>query len=64
MFQALRDRLRCTEIWVIGADHWRDPAEDLPAKFDNHRLEHYARLRQPWIRRCSSAICVANWKKR
>jgi hypothetical protein len=27
-FQALRDQLRCKEIWVIGADRWRNPAED------------------------------------
>ncbi|MDQ2847575.1 MAG: Tn3 family transposase, partial [Actinomycetota bacterium] len=47
VFQALRDRLRCKEIWVIGADQWRNPDEDLPADFDNHRVEHYARLQQP-----------------
>lgn len=47
VFQALRDRLRCKEIWVVGADQWRNPDEDLPTDFDNHRLEHYARLQQP-----------------
>ncbi|MFB6718289.1 MULTISPECIES: hypothetical protein [unclassified Streptomyces] len=25
VFQALRDRLRCKEIWVVGADKWRNP---------------------------------------
>lgn len=47
MFQALRDQLRCKEIWVVGADKWRNPDDDLPADFDDHRSEHYAALRQP-----------------
>ena len=29
-FQALREQLRCKEIWVVGADRWRNPAQDLP----------------------------------
>jgi hypothetical protein len=33
-FQALRDQLRCKEIWVVGADKWRNPAEDLPTDFE------------------------------
>ena len=24
-FQALRDQLKCKEIWVVGADKWRNP---------------------------------------
>jgi hypothetical protein len=47
VLQALRDRLRCKEIWVEGADRWRNPDEDLPADFDTNRVEHYQRLRQP-----------------
>lgn len=47
VFQALRDRLRCKEIWVVGADQWRNPDEDLPTDFESHREEHYARLKQP-----------------
>ena len=46
-FQALRERLRCKEIWVVGADKWRNPDEDLPADFDGRRVEHYAALRKP-----------------
>jgi len=46
-FQALRERLRCKEIWVVGADRWRNPDEDLPRDFDARRLEHYAALRKP-----------------
>ena len=46
-FQALRERLRCKEIWVVGADKWRNPDEDLPADFEVHRAAHYAALRKP-----------------
>lgn len=46
-FQALREQLRCKEIWVVGADKWRNPAEDLPADFEDQRAEHYQVLRKP-----------------
>jgi len=46
-FQALRERLRCKEIWVVGADRWRNPDEDLPRDFEDRRVEHYAALRKP-----------------
>ncbi len=45
--QALRERLRCKEIWVVGADRWRNPDQDLPADFDQRRVEHYRELRKP-----------------
>ena len=47
VFEALRERLRCKEIWVQGADRWRNPDEDLPADFESRRAEHYAALSQP-----------------
>ena len=47
VFQTLRDKLRCKEIWVVGADKGRNPAEDLPADFDQRRAENYAKLRKP-----------------
>ncbi|MGW3124197.1 hypothetical protein ACWDBW_45045 [Streptomyces sp. NPDC001107] len=28
-FQALRDQLKCKEIWVVDADKWRNPDQDL-----------------------------------
>ena len=31
--EALRERLRCKEVWVAGADRYRNPDEDLPADF-------------------------------
>ena len=46
-FQALREQLRCKEIWVVGADSWRNPEQDLPADFDQRRAENYRELRKP-----------------
>lgn len=47
VFQTLRERLRCKEIWVVGAEKWRNPDEDLPADFEAKRAENYAALRKP-----------------
>jgi TnpA family transposase len=47
VFLALRERLRCKEIWVDGADKWRNPDEDLPRDFATNRAEHYEKLRKP-----------------
>ena len=30
--------LRCKEIWVVGADRYRNPDEDLPADFETQRV--------------------------
>ncbi len=46
-FQALWEALRCKEIWVVGADRWRNPDEDLPTDFAERREENYRELRQP-----------------
>ncbi|GGO99123.1 putative transposase [Wenjunlia tyrosinilytica] len=46
-FQALRDQLKCKEIWVVGADKWRNPDEDLPQDFEVRRAENYRELRKP-----------------
>lgn len=40
----LRDRVRSKEIWIVGADRYRNPDEDLPADFDGNRDAYYARL--------------------
>jgi hypothetical protein len=47
VLQALRDRLRCKELWVVGADRYRNPEEDLPKNFEQNRLHHYEALRKP-----------------
>ncbi|MFB9682048.1 Tn3 family transposase [Streptosporangium vulgare] len=46
-FQTLREQLRCKEVWVVGADRWRNPDEDLPTDFESRRAEHYGELRKP-----------------
>ncbi len=46
-FRALREQVRCREIWVVGADKWRNPAEDLPQDFEDRRAVHYQALRKP-----------------
>ena len=47
VFQALRDKLRCKEIWVLGAEKWRNPDDDLPKDFEANRVENYGKLRKP-----------------
>ncbi len=47
VLRALREALRRREIWVAGARRWRNPEQDLPVDFDDHRDRHYAALRQP-----------------
>ncbi len=47
VLQALRDRLRCKEVWVVGADRYRNPEEDLPDDFEQNREKHYEALRKP-----------------
>jgi hypothetical protein len=47
VFQALREKPRCKEIWVAGAEKWRNPDLDLPADFEANRAENYAQLRKP-----------------
>ena len=47
VLEALRERLRCKEIWVVGADRYRNPDEDLPADFERNRQRHYQALELP-----------------
>src|SRR5271163_88091 len=47
VLQTLRKRLRCKEIWVAGADRFRNPDEDLPADFADRRAACYGRLGLP-----------------
>jgi TnpA family transposase len=41
VLSALRDAIRRREVWVVGANRWRNPESDLPADFDVHRDVHY-----------------------
>ncbi len=47
VFQALREKLRCKEIWVAGAEKWRNPDLDLPVGFEDRRAGNCAQLRKP-----------------
>jgi hypothetical protein len=44
---ALRKALRRREIWVEGANIWRNPEDDLPADFEDNRDVHYEALSKP-----------------
>lgn len=43
----LRDKLNCREIWVAGADRYRNLDEHIPSDFATRREEHYAALKLP-----------------
>ena len=47
VLEAVRERLRCKEIWVVGANRYRNPDEDLPADFEANRDEYYKALDLP-----------------
>ena len=44
VLQSLREKLRCKEIWVEGADRFRNPEEDLPQDFTENREFYYQDL--------------------
>lgn len=45
VLQALRERLRSKEIWVVGAERFRNPDEDLPADFETNRAAYNEALK-------------------
>ena len=47
VLETLREQLRCKEIWVVGANRYRNPDEDLPADFEANRDEYYKALNLP-----------------
>ena len=47
VLQALRDQLRCKELWVVGADRYRNPDDDVPSDFAIQRPAYYAALKLP-----------------
>jgi len=47
VLQSLRDKLRCKEIWVLGANKFRNPEEDLPNDFEKYKSEYYQDLNLP-----------------
>jgi TnpA family transposase len=47
VMQSLREQVRCKEVWVAGADRFRNPDHDLPSDFGKRRPACYERLRLP-----------------
>ena len=47
VLEALREKLRCKEVWVVGANRYRNPDEDLPADFEARRAPYYQALNLP-----------------
>jgi TnpA family transposase len=45
--KALRERVRCKEIWLPGAQRYRNPEDDLPTDFTDQRPAYYQALNQP-----------------
>ena len=45
VLKALREAIRRREVWVVGANRWRDPEQDLPQDFAANRDIHYAAIR-------------------
>jgi Tn3 transposase DDE domain/Domain of unknown function (DUF4158) len=47
VLETLREKLRCRELWVVGANKYRNPDNDLPRDFDAQREAYYQALGQP-----------------
>ena len=47
VLRSLRDKVRCKEIWVEKADHYRNPDDDVPADFNEKRELYFSALNQP-----------------
>jgi TnpA family transposase len=47
VLETLRDKLRCKEIWVVGADRYRNPDHDLPTDWVERREVYYQMMSQP-----------------
>jgi len=47
VLKALRERLSCKEIWVVGANRYRNSDDDLPTDFETKRQIYYQALTLP-----------------
>ena len=63
VLEALRDQLRCKEIWVVGANRYRNPDEDLPADFEAQRTPYYEALNLPLDSECFIADLQAEMRE-
>src|SRR3954451_10883172 len=41
VLDALRDKLRCKEVWVVGANRYRNTDDDVPADLETRRTPYY-----------------------
>jgi TnpA family transposase len=47
VLDALQEKVRRRELWVVGANKYRNPDDDLPKDFEERRSEYYEALGQP-----------------
>lgn len=47
VLRTVREKLRCKELWVVGAKRYRNPDDDLPQDFEDKREQYYLDLQQP-----------------
>lgn len=64
ILQSLGDKLRCKEIWIEGADRYRNPAEDVPADFSEKQQMYYDALNLPlegktFVKQLKKQMCQA-----
>jgi len=56
VLKALREQLRCREIWVEGSRRYRNPDDDLPQDFETKREKYYADLGIPTDAKAFTAL--------
>ncbi len=44
VLDVLQEKVRCRELWVVGANKYRNPDDDLPRDFEEKRAEYYTAL--------------------
>ncbi len=47
VLQAFREKVRVREVWIVGANRYRNPDDDLPTDFSQKRATYYEALHQP-----------------
>ncbi|MFI6890047.1 hypothetical protein ACIBI2_44945 [Streptosporangium canum] len=61
VFQTLREKLRCKEIWVVGADRWRAPTTTCRRTSRTGGPRTTPNSANRWIRRRSSTSSGTRW---
>ena len=55
VLKALREQLRCREIWVVGSRRYRNPEDDLPQDFEERKAAYYESLGIPLDKKAFTA---------